>query len=665
MRLQDLLLTAICAAPVCSQSLSTTPATSTFRSSWICYDQARQRLSVFTPGQVWEWDGARWARLSTTSPIVTNPVWSTTHNRILAMSGSDVVAFDGHSFETIATVPGPVPGARLIADSLTGEVVVLVQNSINGSIHHRWDGTSWRLAAPTPSQSVVLGHGYDEGRNVLVIESIRLLGGLAYETFEWDGSAWVLRATSNRLHGNLAYDYGLRRIVASRTRPSYTWDGTTWSQLTPGTVDEPSVTQCTNGPLTGGTFSRVGQQQVGGSMIQFRLQQTWSPLPVAHPLASVPEFTFDTARGRAILMDAASMHEFDGNNWIGVTSTAPTQRSFFPLVYDEARQQTVLFGGVSPTMGDLGDTWVWDGSNWTQAAASGPPARRAATLAYDSARQRVVLLGGFERTGSSTTFFADHWEWDGTTWTLVNATTPMSNTGGAAGYDRARNRVVFVEGLGTTWEYDGQTWTPASRSQILTPRDRTLAWNGQRQQLQSTLRDPQFGSAEYAWDGAQWTQIDNEQGPVTYDPARNVLFEYGTTALTLSTTNPASATHYGDGCGGQTIATTLTAFGRPRPGTNDLHLDLRAEAATRPAFFVLGVGRDQVSIGSGCFLRIQNPIATVLSFTDAFGVRSLALPIVDDAGLLGTDVTTQAVVLDPNSPGGLAVTQGLELAIGS
>ena len=35
----------------------------------------------------------------------------------------------------------------------------------------------------------------------------------------------------------------------------------------------------------------------------------------------------------------------------------------FPVVYDSARQRTVLFEGLGSNSG-LSDTWEWDGKNW-------------------------------------------------------------------------------------------------------------------------------------------------------------------------------------------------------------------------------------------------------------------------------------------------------------
>ena len=76
------------------------------------------------------------------------------------------------------------------------------------------------------------------------------------------------------------------------------------------------------------------------------------------------------------------------------------------MVYDAAREVTVLFGG---------DTCVWDGVRWTSVAgAAGPPPRNVHALAFDPRRARVVLYGGTIDQADA----ADTWEWDGARWQL-------------------------------------------------------------------------------------------------------------------------------------------------------------------------------------------------------------------------------------------------------
>src|SRR4051812_20669731 len=98
----------------------------------------------------------------------------------------------------------------------------------------------------------------------------------------------------------------------------------------------------------------------------------------------------------------------------GDGASGPPAASQACVVYDEARQRLVVFGGQS-TSGLSGETWTWDGTRWTLAAHSGPRARTGSAAVYDAGRQRVVLFGGDGGRGS----LADTWEWDGAAWAQV------------------------------------------------------------------------------------------------------------------------------------------------------------------------------------------------------------------------------------------------------
>lgn len=86
------------------------------------------------------------------------------------------------------------------------------------------------------------------------------------------------------------------------------------------------------------------------------------------------------------------------------------------LVYDDARREVVLFGGYSTEgggTGRLGDTWTWDGRAWTERQPTrSPSARQNAHLVYDEAREQVVLFGGATPGGVR----GDMWTWNGEDW---------------------------------------------------------------------------------------------------------------------------------------------------------------------------------------------------------------------------------------------------------
>jgi hypothetical protein len=90
---------------------------------------------------------------------------------------------------------------------------------------------------------------------------------------------------------------------------------------------------------------------------------------------------------------------------------SPPPRILASMVYDDAHQRIILFGGESDA-GFLGDTWGWDGTDWTPVNSSprSPQPRSSAAIAYDSRRDQVVLFGGNADGPCSVTWLNDTWE---------------------------------------------------------------------------------------------------------------------------------------------------------------------------------------------------------------------------------------------------------------
>src|SRR5262245_38776509 len=138
-------------------------------------------------------------------------------------------------------------------------------------------------------------------------------------------------------------------------------------------------------------------------------------------------------------------------------SPAPSPRFGHQMVFDEARGQVLLFGGESgvAARARLSDTWAWNGARWTRLAVNGP-GRMDALMVYDAARQRTVLFGGSGPNGSN---LADTWEWNGTEWKLAASEGPGVRVHPVMAYDAARRRVVLQGGAdGVTWRTDTWEW---------------------------------------------------------------------------------------------------------------------------------------------------------------------------------------------------------------
>lgn len=221
--------------------------------------------------------------------------------------------------------------------------------------------------------------------------------------------------------------------------------------------------------------------------------------------------------------------KLEAPRWIQASPvTSPPARGQHGMAYDEARQVVVLFGGTG-TMGQdqLGDTWEFDGLDWVAVSPAGsPPARFGHAMAYDASRQRVVLFGGAVHSGT-TTFLADTWEYDGTTWV---ETTPVASPAPTAGhrlvYDSQRQRVVFVgsdfmgSAVTATYDYDGATWTdtttqdhPAGRGAPAAAydaaRDRLVLFGGS----QSDGSTVTYLQDTWDWDRATWKHVITASTP--------------------------------------------------------------------------------------------------------------------------------------------------------
>lgn len=272
------------------------------------------------------------------------------------------------------------------------------------------------------------------------------------------------------------------------------------------------------------------------------------------PNQSLGSATFDPARGTVLYLSSTDLFELDGGAWrrlpiggpglqAGRLFAAPSQHrllafrtspsgyetetwvcdmvhwSLLPqanapvfamgqIAHDTARDEVVSFGGFSPLLGTLGETWIFDGVAWSQRQpAHSPPPSRNGTMAYDTARQRTVLVTGGSSGASQT------WEWDGTDWTQIAVLNPPSRYDGALTFDAARARMVLVGGatvgaaLADCWEYDGASWLQRLSLPAAGRFRHTLVYDPT--QARTLLIGGEDGAFELAdawgWDGTAWS----------------------------------------------------------------------------------------------------------------------------------------------------------------
>lgn len=229
--------------------------------------------------------------------------------------------------------------------------------------------------------------------------------------------------------------------------------------------------------------------------------------------------------------------------WTQAVPAIPS-RNYAASAYDSGRGRIVVFGGS--TIGNaskLDETWEYDGATWRRIMIPGPPARFGAAMAYDPLRQRVVLFGGYDPLSSSP-YFGDTWEYDGTAWTKIDIAAPSARYFHTMTWHPGRGAVVLFGGFPAAgvaneqhfWEYDG-AWSEMP-SVGATPPPRRYAHSAAYHPAKQRL--VVFGGAQYnvahssdtwEWDAATgWSVIARANNPpgrqwatLTYAGSRLVL----------------------------------------------------------------------------------------------------------------------------------------------
>jgi hypothetical protein len=201
--------------------------------------------------------------------------------------------------------------------------------------------------------------------------------------------------------------------------------------------------------------------------------------PIGSPFSDFADVAYDPAIGKVVVFtvgegNTSETWTWDGSTWTQQSPTAsPPSLWMSSMAYDPAIGQMVVFGGSiqSNVSTYSAETWAFDGTTWTQQSPTvSPSARALASMAYDPAIGKIVLFGG----GTGTSTFGDTWTYDGTTWTQQSpGTSPPNRYGASTAYDPAMGQLVLFGGLGQgdyadllgdTWTYDGTTWTQQSPS---------------------------------------------------------------------------------------------------------------------------------------------------------------------------------------------------------
>lgn len=413
------------------------------------------------------------------------------------------------SWRRLEVTPPARTRHALAYDAARGRIVLFGGSSNLGFLNDNWEwtGTGWIKITPVGvSPPVRVGHAmaYDSKRRVVV-----LFGGLSEsnasfdDTWEWNGAVWKnvtpTDTPAGRYGHSMAYDAVRGKVVlfggapgfgATAIAETWTWDGTTWTNVTPASAsNRPSArfqTPIAFDPKRGRIVLFGGN--LGGGGGGTRVGETW---------------------------------EWNGTVWNQIAVTSPPEnRDEHGLAFDPSTGRVVMYGGYGGSNNSiLNETWEWTGTAWI-AAAAGPAARSGPAMAYDVARGALVMFGGQNANILNATFtrVAD-------TWTERIPQTPLARTEHAMTYDENRARLVMFGGRAgqksqETWEWVDQAWinvTPAPEDPMPSPRwGHALAYDTARKRVvlfggrdDSGVRDD-----TWEWDGTTWTDVT----PTTTNP---------------------------------------------------------------------------------------------------------------------------------------------------
>lgn len=245
------------------------PVPRTFSS--MAYDGDRQRLVLFGGNRVlfgtendkdtflddmWEWDGARWQMIKTTTPPARAEacmVYDSARRRLVLFGGYNVVAgkrtrfgdtweWDGKTWERVSNSgPSHRNGVTMTYDPIHRRVILFGGNGPSGETW-TWDGKSWSEIKPAIAagrfNSVM---AFDEAR-----QHVLRFGGWngktrVGDTWIFDGIIWKqidAAGPEARNHAAMVYDAKRQRLVLFGGHDgervfgdTWEWNGSKWSWL--------------------------------------------------------------------------------------------------------------------------------------------------------------------------------------------------------------------------------------------------------------------------------------------------------------------------------------------------------------------------------------------------------------------------------------------------
>ena len=370
--------------------------------------------------------GARWRRPIVAAVAVVIAAWGPVTARLISAAtspspatpaASSTSAGDDWSQLTPTTAPLPRDSAEVAYDTSTSTVVMSGGETACGPLGREvyqdtwtWDGKAWKEVATNAPPVFGVPAAYDGATQTF---DVLWYPGCADgpTTSQWNGQSWgggsgvaspsqLTQTAWPEVDGAMAYDASTQTILLWSPSPpfeqsttssatptgstTWSWDGTTWNELSPSISPPPSVGD---------------SQDV--------------------------QMVYDSATSQILLYGdhSQAMWAWNGSKWSELSgSGGPSPRVGSSMVYDSTLGEALLFGGNAVTAyttasagqpetytlgAPLNDLWAWNGTAWQQLhPVTSPPARFYAQMAYDAASGQAVLFGG---AVNDTADIADTW----------------------------------------------------------------------------------------------------------------------------------------------------------------------------------------------------------------------------------------------------------------
>jgi hypothetical protein len=274
-----------------------------------------------------------------------------------------------------------------------------------------------------------------------------------YFGMAWDGSDIVI------FSGALMNSSGVVTHFVGGTEGTCIWNGSAWSNLTPDPSPDfrygPAMCFDNRGALLFGGYCNNGGSPIDQNDLWRYSGGTWIQL-IAHADPGSPDardfhaMVYDDARDVVILFGGSNLSgcfgdtwEFHPSNssWVQKTTSPPTPRALHAMAYADAK--VVMYGGYTGTT-FLSDCKLWDGSAWSEGASIGPLVDMAMSGNADGSV--ATMFGGGT---SSTALINKTWQWDGTAWheQIFAGDVPVARFGHSMAYDHIRGEYLLFGGF--------------------------------------------------------------------------------------------------------------------------------------------------------------------------------------------------------------------------